>query len=331
MKFSKVQYSVMSGVVILVGCFAFASPKAVGYHLLKKVSLDEGWGGNEYYDYIAVDSSTRRVYVSHGTEVIVVDADTRAVQGKISDTKGNHGIALVKDIGRGFVSDGGNNRVVIFDLKTLKTVGEVKTGGNPDCIIYDPASKYIFTFNGSSKDSTVIDPKTQTVVATIPMGGRPEYAVADGKGMLTIKVRWPIAPATAAASMGMDLQHRRLFIGGRNKTLAIMNADNGKVIQTFPVGEGVDANVYEPATHLLFCSTREGTIHIFHEDTPDNFSAVETVKTEYGARTMGLDPKTHNIFTDTTDFGPPPPPTAEQANPLPVPISGTFHLLIYRR
>ena len=349
MKFSKLQYTVMSGLVLLLGCFALAAPKAVGYHLLKKVPLGGGGGGREYFDYINVDAPTRRIYLSHGTEVIVLDADSNAEIGRISDMKGNHGIALVKDVGRGFISDGGNNRVVVFDLKTLKSVGEIKTGDNPDCIIYDPASKHVFTFNGGTKDSTVIDPKTQTVVATVPMGGRPEYAVADGKGMiydniqdknevvaldtraLTIKAHWPIAPATTAAAMGMDLKHRRLFIGGRNKTLAIMNADNGKVIQTFPVGDGVDTNVFEPSTQLIFSSTREGTIQIFHEDSPDSFSEVETIKTEYGAKTMGLDPKTHNLFTDTMEFGPPPPPTAEQPNPAPVPVSGTFHLLIYAR
>jgi DNA-binding beta-propeller fold protein YncE len=302
-----------------------------------------------YFDYITLDASKRRVYLAHGTEVKVVDADSSAVVGNISGLKMTHGIALVNELGRGFISDGGGDKVVIFDLKTLKVLGEIRAGGNPDCIIYDPASKHIFTFNGGTKDSTVIDPANGTVVATVPMDGRPEYAVADGKGMiydniedtnevaaldsraLTIKARWPVAPSATPTAMAMDRQHRRLFIGGRNKVLAIMDADNGKVIQTFPIGEGVDTNIYEPETRLLFSSTREGTIHIFHEGSPDKFSEVETVRTELGAKTMGLDPKTHRLFLDTSDFGPPPAPTAEEPDPDPTRIPETFRLLIYGR
>ena len=203
--------------------------------------------------------------------------------------------------------------------------------------------------NGKTNDASVIDPSTDKVVATIPMGGRPEYAVADGKGMIydniedknevvtldartdTIKSRWPIAPAEEATAMDMDVKHQRLFVGGRNKLLAIMDAETGQVIQTFPIGAGVDTNIYEPGTGLLFTATREGTLHIFHEDTPDKFSAVETVKTEFGARNAALDPKTHRIFVDTADFGPAPEPTAEQPHPQPMPVSGTFRLLVYGR
>jgi YVTN family beta-propeller protein len=279
----------------------------------------------------------------------VVDADSGAVVGSIPDLKRVHGIALVTDLGRGFISDGGADEVVVFDLKTLKASGHIKTGGNPDCIIYDPASKHVFTMNGKSNDSSVIDPSTATVVATIPMGGRPEYAVADGKGMIydniedknevvvldsranTVKARWPIAPAEEATAMDMDVQHRRLFIGGRNKIFAVMEADTGKVIQTFPIGAGVDTNIYESQTGFVFTAAREGTLHVFHEDTPDKFSVVETVKTEFGARNMALDPKTHRLFIDTADFGPAPAPTAEQPQPQRVPLPGTFRLLVYGR
>jgi outer membrane protein assembly factor BamB len=181
------------------------------------------------------------------------------------------------------------------------------------------------------------------------MGGRPEYAVADGKGMIydniedrdevvaldshtnTVKAHWPIAPSGGATAMEMDVQHRRLFIGGRNKVLAIMDADTGKVLQTFPIGDGVDTNIYEPETALLFTATREGTLHIFHEDTPDKFSLVETIKTEFGARNMALDSKTHKLFIDTADFAPAAAPTTEQPKPQPTPVSGTFRLLVYGR
>jgi len=256
---------------------------------------------------------------------------------------------LVSDLGRGFISDGGADEAVVFDLKTLKITNHIKTGGNPDCIIYDSASKHIFTMNGKTNDASVIDPASLSVIATIPMGGRPEYAVADGKGMIydniedknevvaldsranSVKARWPIAPAAEATAIDMDVQHRRLFIGGRNKILAIMDADTGKVVQTFPIGSGVDTNTYEPETGLLFTAVREGALHIFHEDSPDKFSVVETVKTEFGARNMALDPKNHKLFIDTADFGPAPAPTAEQPNPQPTPVSGTFRLLVYGR
>ncbi len=349
MKFSNLRRLATCSAVLLLGGLALASSPKGGYHLLKKYALGGAPGGTEYWDYITLDVSTRRLYLSHGTEVKVVDADSGAVVGSIADLKRVHGIAMVKELGRGFISDGGADQALIFDLKTLKVIGQVKTGGNPDCIIYDPASRHIFTMNGRSRDATVIDPANGTVVATVPMGGRPEYAVADGKGMiydniedknevvaldslaLTIKARWPIAPAAEATAMDMDVPHRRLFIGGRNKTFAIMDADNGRIIQTFPIGDGVDTNIYESKTGLVFTATREGTLHVFHEDTPDSFSVVETVQTEFGARNMALDPKTHKLFLDTADFSPAPPPTAEQPHPARPPVPGTFRLLVYGR
>jgi hypothetical protein len=210
------------------------------------------------------------------------------------------------------------------------------------------ASKLIFTFNGDSKNSTVIDPLKQTVVKNIDLGGGVEFPVADGKGMiydnneekndvvaidtktLTIKARWPVAPAGTPVAMAMDRQHRRLFSSGRGPQMLVMlDADNGKVLQSFPITAGVDANVFEPETGLLFVSTREGMIHIFHEDSPDKLSEVETVKTEYGAKTMGLDSKTHNLFLSTSDFDPPAAPTAKQPNPLARAKPGNFRVLVY--
>jgi len=337
------------GAVILSSTLAVASPPAGGYHLLKKYDLGAAPGGKEYWDYITFDPTTRRLYISHNTEVKIVDADSGAVTGSIPDLKRVHGIAIVSELGRGFISDGGADEVVVFDLKTLKITGHIKTGGNPDCIIYDPASKHIFAMNGKTNDASVIDPATAAVVATIPMGGRPEYAVSDGRGLIydniedknevvaidsltnTVKSRWPIAPAEEATAIDLDVPHHRLFIGGRNKLLAIMDTASGKVIQTFPIGAGVDTNLYEPESGLLFVAAREGLLHIFHEDTPDHFSVVETVKTEFGARNMALDPKTHRLFIDASDFDPAPQPTAEQPHPQPVPISGTFRLLVYGR
>jgi YVTN family beta-propeller protein len=343
-------YRIAACVIFLaLGGLALARVPDGGYHLLKKYDLGAAPGGKEYWDYITLDAATHRLYISHNTEVKIVDADNGSVVGSIPDLKRVHGIALVPDLGRGFISDGGADEAVVFDLKTLKVTNHIKTGGNPDCIIYDPASKHVFTMNGKTNNSSVIDPSSLAVIATIPMGGRPEYAVADGKGMVydniedknevvaldsranVVKARWPIAPAAEATAIDMDVQHKRLFIGGRNKILAMMDADTGKVIQTFPIGSGVDTNTYEPETGLLFTAVREGVLHIFHEDSPDKFSVVETVKTEFGARNMALDPKTHKLFIDTADFGPAPAPTTEQPNPQPTPVSGTFRLLVYGR
>ena len=321
------------------------------YHLIKKIPFGAAAGGMEYFDYITFDPSTRRVYLSHGTEVQVLEAESGMVLGTVTGLQRDHGIVPLNELGRGFITDGSAGEVVVFDLKTFKVTGHIKAGGDPDSLLYDPASKHIFVFNGESKDATVIDPASEKVLTTIPIGGGPEQAVADGKGTIfdniedknevvafdsqtnKIKAHWPVAPAGQPVSIAMDRQHRRLFIGGRNpKMLVVMDADTGKIIgQPFPIGDRVDTNVYDPETGHIFASTREGTVHIFHEDTPDKFSLVETVKTEFGAKTMALDPKTHNIYVDTSDFDAPLAPTPQQPNPQPRAKPGTFRLLIYGR
>jgi DNA-binding beta-propeller fold protein YncE len=310
-----------------------------GYHQLKKYSFGAAEGSTrEYFDYITVDSSARRVYLSHGTEIKVIDADSGALIGNITGLKQDHGVAVAAEFGRGFITDGGQGKIVIFDLKTLKTIGEAKAEEDADSIVYDPMSKRIFSMNGDAKSSTVIDAKTGSAVGTIPLGGGPEFAVADGKGTvyvniedksellaidsatLKIKSRWPVAPAGAPTALAIDLQHRRLFTAGRKpQMLVVMDADSGKVIQSFPISAGVDAAAYDPETSLIFVSTRDGMIHIFHEDSPDKFSEVEAVKTEFGAKTLGLDTKTHNVFVDTAEF--------KERSAVP----GTFHVLVYGR
>ena len=333
--------------LLLAACIlAFQSG---GYHLLKKITLGAAEGGGEYFDYITFDAAARRVYLSHGTEVQVLEADTGVLVGTISGLKRDHGIALVPELSRGFISDGDAKQVVIFDLKTLNTIGQVKGEADADSILYDSVSKRIFVFNGQPKNCTVIDPVKGEVVATLALGGAPEQAVADGKGIifdnledtneviaidsrsLQIKSRWPVAPAGQPVSMAMDRVHRRLFIGGRNpKVLVVMDADSGKIIgQPFPIGARVDTNIYDPDTALVASSTGDGTIHIFHEESPDKFNVVETVQTEYGAKTMALDPKTHNLFLDTSDFEPPGAATEKQPNPQRRAKPGTFRLLIY--
>src|SRR6267154_1269253 len=337
-------------VLILVGTSLLAAT-ANEYHLLKKYSFGAAEGSTrEYFDYITVDSAARRVYLSHGTEVKVIDADSGALIGNITGLKQDHGVAVASEFGRGFISDGAQSKVIIFDLKTLKVTGEAKADKDADCVIYDPASKRVFAMNGDPHSSTVIDAKSGNVVGTIELGGGPEFAVADGKGTvyvnledkselvaidslsLKIKSRWPLGPAGAPTALAMDIEHHRLFSAGRDpQKLVVLDSDSGKVIQSFPISGGVDAAAYEPETGLIFASTREGFVHIFHEDSPDKFSESETLKTELGAKTMGLDTKTHKLFLDTVEFSPAPAPTAAQPHPRGTPIPGTFHVLVYGR
>jgi YVTN family beta-propeller protein len=341
---------ILCGTVLLLGGFA-AAPLPEGYHLLKKYSFGAATGSTrEYFDYITVDSRERRVYLSHGTEIKVIDADNGSLIGNITGLKQTHGVALVSEFGRGFITDGAQGKAIIFDLKTLKVTGEAKADKDADSVAYDPASKRIFVMNGDPNSSTVIDAKSGSVVGTIELGGGPEFAVADGKGTvyvniedknelvaidssaLKIRSRWPLAPAGTPTALAMDVAHRRLFSAGRNpQMLVVLDADSGKVMQSFPITAGVDAAVFEAETGMLYVSTREGFVHVFHEDTPDSYREVEKVKTELGAKTMGLDTKTHNIFVDTADFGAAPAPTAERLHPQPAPILGTFHVLVYGR
>jgi DNA-binding beta-propeller fold protein YncE len=333
----------------LLAVSAFAAT-TTNYHLANTYTFGAAAGGGEYFDYITLDPESRRIYLSHGTEVLVVNADTGKEEGKISGLKRSHGVAVVPDLGRGFISDGEQGKAVIFDLKTLKVEGEAEAAPDADCVIYDPASKRVFTFNGDSHNATAIDPATGKKVGDIDLGGGPEFAVADGQGMiynnledksevlaidsrsLQVKSRWPIAPAGAPAPITMDREHRRLFVAGREPAmLVVMNADDGKVIQSFPISGGADADVYDPTSGLVFVSTREGWVHIFHEDTPDHYSEAGKVKTELGAKTMAYDSKTQRIFVDTAEFGKPPAPTKERPHPRPVPVPGTFHLLVYER
>jgi len=334
----------------LLGAVALAIPAGPGYHLIKKIPLGAAPGGGEYFDYVTVDSAARRVYLSHGAEVKVLDADTFAVLGTISGLKRCHGVLVLPELGKGFITDGDAASAAVFDLKTLKVTEAIKSSPDTDSILYDPASKLVFTFNGDSKNATVIDPVKETVVKVIDMAGAPEQPVADGKGAiydnneekndvavvdtqsLKVKARWPVAPAGAPVAMGMDREHRRIFSAGRDpKFLVLMDADNGRVLQSLPISAGVDANIFEPETQLLYVSTREGKIHIFHEDSPNKLTEIETVTTEYGAKTMGFDQKTHNLFLTTADFGPAPAATKEQPHPQRKAIPGTFRVLIYGR
>jgi len=329
--------------------FAKASPQSSGgsgYQLAKKVMLG-GMGG---WDYLSADPVSHRVFISRGNHVMVVDADGNVV-GDIPDLMGTHGAALADEFNHGFTSNGGSNSVTMFDLKTLAVLSDIKMPDavGPDGYVYDPASKRVFTFNGRSNNATAVDAKSGDVVAgSVPLGGKPEAAQADGAGHIfvniedkdqllefdsgTLKVMntWPLAPCMQPSGMASDTVHKRLFIGCHNNLMAIVDFTTGKVVATEPIGTGIDADGFDPGTGFAFASCGDGTITVVHEDTPDKFTVVDTIKTQQGARTMAYDTSNHNIYTVTADMTPAPPPTPENPRPRPVIVPNTFTLLIYK-
>ena len=320
-----------------------ASAQDAGLHMIQTYKI----GGEGGWDYLNMDANSRRLFISRGTHVIVLDADTGKPVGDILDTPGVHGIALAPDLGRGFTSNGREGTVTIFDLTTLKPIAKVKNvGKNPDAILFDPSTKRVFTFNGGSHDATAIESATGTIVGTIPLGGKPEFGVSTGAGEvfvniedkseivaldprnLNVKSRWSLAPCEEPSGLAIDIKNRRLFSGCDNKMMAVTNADTGKVIATVPIGEHVDANGFDPDTQMAFASCGDGSLTVTHEDSPDKFHVVQNLATERGARTMTLDPKTHRIYLVTAKFGPPPAPTAAQPHPWPTVLPDTFMVLV---
>jgi DNA-binding beta-propeller fold protein YncE len=309
--------------VILFTAKMFAAPAAgpSGYHVVKTIPI----GGEGFWDYTTTDPVGRRIYVSHGTHVVVLDADTQEKVGDIPDTQGVHGIAIATDSGHGFVSAGRTNNVTMFDLKTLKTLSVIPAGTNPDAIIYDPATNRVFAMNGRSGDITAINAADGKVVGTVAIGGKLEFAAADGKGTIYVNVedkselahvdadkltvlhRWPLAGCEEPSGLAMDTKTRRLFVGCGNKVMTIVNADTGKILASLPSGDGTDASAFDPGTGFAFTSNGEGTLTVVHEDSADKFSVVENVPTKKSARTMTVDLKTHNIFLPAADFDEPAP------------------------
>jgi len=328
---------IAASVLILLAIDTATLAAAESYTLLKTVPVpgDGGW------DYLTVDEAGRRVYISHGNQVDVLDADSYELKGTIPDTKGVHGIAVAADLGRGFTSNGRADTVTIFDLKNLKNLGEVKTGKNPDSIIYDPSTKQVFAFNGGGKSATVIDAAAGKVAGTIDLAGQPEFAAADGAGNVFVNLedkntvvkidaknlkvldRWPLAPGETPTGMAMDPKSKRLFVGCRNKFLVIVDADNGKVVDKQPIGERVDATAFDPETGNIFSSCGDGTVTVVHADGNDKYSVVETIKTKTGSKTMALDPKTHKLFLASADF------KADKPGTRPTVVPKTFAVLVF--
>ncbi len=311
----KSKWLVAGSIVALVCATAFAA--AVNYQLLKKVSVP-GAGG---WDYISVDDAARRIYISHATQVEVLDADSFAFVGTIPNTPGVHGIAIASEAGRGYISAGKSDAVVPFELKTLKPLPEIKVGKKPDAIIFEPQTKRIYVMNGDSGNITVLNASDGSLAGTIELGGGPEFAVSDGKGNLYVNLedknqtlhidvnamrvqdRWPLDPCATPTSLAMDVQNRRLFVGCRSHHFAVLNADNGKIVFTAPIGDRVDAGAFDAKTRLVYLSTGDGKVFVFHQDSPDQYSLAQEISTLKGAKTMGYDPKTRNVIVPTSADG----------------------------
>jgi DNA-binding beta-propeller fold protein YncE len=322
----------------------FASSAAGSYHLLKEIPV----GGDGGWDYLSVDTSARRLYVTHATKVVVVDLEKQTVVGEIADTPGVHGFALAPDLGRGFSSNGQEAKASVVELATLKTLMKVDTGQGPDAILYEPQHKEVYTFNGRGRSTTAFNAASGAVVATVALPGKPEFATCDpsaGRIYCNIEDKsevvvldsathqvvntWPIAPGEEASGMAIDLAHHRLFLGCSNKLMVMMDNTTGKVVGTVPIGDGVDANAFDPGTQLAFASCGDGTVTIAHEDSPEKLTVVQTLKTERGARTMTLDPKTHRIYLASAQYEASTPPAAGEQRRRPKMVPNSFKVLVY--
>lgn len=287
-----------------------------------KISRQIAVGGDGSWDYITVDGAASRIYASHATTAVVVDSKTGKVIGSIPDTKGIHGIALNKELNRGYTSNGRDSSVTVFDLTSLKPIEIIKvTGANPDCILYDSFSGKIFTFNGRSSNASVIDAKSNKVVATIPLDGKPEFAASDGKGNIFVNIEdksvinvfntkdfkvihhWPIAPGEEPSGLALDNETHRLFSVCSNKLMVVTDAESGKVVATLPIGDRCDGVAFDPAKKLAYSSNGEGTITVVQEINANTFKVIETIKTLPGARTIAVDLITHHLYLPTAEFG----------------------------
>ena len=331
----------MFAAVLAIGLISGEARAADGpYKLIKDVAI----GGDGGWDYLTVDAAAKRLYISHGTKVVVFDMVKDTIAGEILDTPGVHGAVIASD-GHIFTSNGRENKASMVDATTLATIKKIDTGGNPDFIMYDPRQREVYTFNGSGKSATVIN-AAGTVVATIPLGGKPEAGVPDvaagrvyvnnetGNSIAVIDgakhevvATWPIAPGESAAGLAFDPTSKRLFIGAHNSKMLMMDSTNGKIVAEVPIGAGVDSTWFDPGTGYAFSSCSTGTVTVAHMDAPDKLTVVQTLETVRGARTMALDPATHRIYVAAAKYQDPPAGSPATARPTIIP--GSMHLLIY--
>jgi len=326
-------------------CAALSTPafSQGEYRVLDSYTL----GGDGGWDYLNLDPATGNLFITRGSHVMVVDPASGKQLADIADLQGIHGTAFVGN--RAYVSEGGADRIAVIDTKSLSKISEIAVGTRPDGILFDPVSKRIFTFNGTSKDATAVDPASGKAVGTVALGGKPEAAISDGAGTifvniedkselvafdaktLAVKQRYPLTPCQEPSGGAIDLAHGRIFSGCANKMIAVTDMKSGAVVAQIPIGDGVDANRFDPAARLVFSSNgRSGTLTIAHEDSPNKFTVLQNLATAEGARTMELDAKSHRVYVVTADLKPG-TPTADRPNPRPVPVPGTFRLLVIGR
>ena len=327
--------------MLVIGQATFAQG---GFKLIKKTVI----GGEGGWDYLSVDDQNRRLYISHSTQAEVLNADTHEKIGVIGDLKGIHGVIAVPEAGRGITTNGRSNSVTVFDLQTLKPIVELPTGKNPDALIYDSFSKRVFVFNHSDVTTTAIDIAGGKVAGTVDVGGTAlEAGVSDGKGTifvnledsheivsfdaktLAIKNKWKIAPGEEPTGLAIDVKNHRLFTVCHNGWMMVLDSDKGTVVAQVAIGKRVDGVVFDPTLRMAISSNGEGTMTVVKEISPTEYKVVETVKTEVGARTIALDAKTHHVFVPTAQYGETPAATAENPNPRPKVVPGTFMVLEY--
>jgi len=326
--------------IIATVCVATEAP---GSKVTKKYPVP----GNGGFDYIVFDSSSNRLYVSHGTKVDVLNADSGEILGKVEDTPGVHGIAIVPDLHRGFTTNGGNATVSVFDTNTLKTIKQISVPKDPDFTFYDPQSKRVLVCHGDAAVVTVIDPEKEAVTGQIELGGGAEAAVVNGKGTgfvnleeaamvvsfdpqrLTVKEKWPITGCKTPTGLAMDATNTRLFIGCRSKVLAVMDASNGRVITTLPIGERVDAVAFDSENNLIFASNSDGTVSVVRQKSPNEYESVGDIRTQQSAKTMAFDPKTKRLFLSAAEMEPASTVSGQRARMRPK--TGTFTVLVVER
>ena len=332
----------------MVGCYlGLICATALGedaYHFVTQIPI----GGEGGWDILTIDSAASRLYLSHATKVVVVDLNTNTVTGEIADTPGVHAFVAVPEVQRGFSSNGKESKSSVVDLTSLKTTSKINTGSNPDAVVYEPRHGEVYIFNHTGNSVTVISSKTATVSATIPLGGTPEFAAVDqaagrvycniedksdvaviDAGKHEVVARWSLSPGEEPTGIALDAAHHRLFAACHNKILVILDTNTGKVIATVPIGAGVDGCAFDDVTQLAFASCGDGTTIIAKEETPQKLTVVETLKTEPGARTMALDPKTHRIYLPTAQFQPPPSPSPGASPGRASVVPNTLKLLVY--
>ncbi|MDB5986837.1 MAG: YncE family protein [Nevskia sp.] len=326
----------------LVSGLIFADTGVEHYAVGKLFSVkgDLGW------DYLTADPDTQRLYISHGDHVDVLDASSGKSVGVIGDTPGVHGIAIARDLKRGFISSGKSNSVKVFELVSGKVVANIATGENPDAIVYEPTSRHVFAFNGRGQSISVIDTEKNSVIETIPVGGKPEFARVDDHAHIFFNVedtselavidattskiaaRWPLKPCKEPSGLALDVIHRRLFSVCDNRLMTVVDADSGRLVTTLPIGDGADGVEFDPKQQDAFSANGDGTLTIVHEATPDAYSVVQTLATQRGARTIALDASTGELYLPTAEMGPKPPATAAFPAPRPAIVPDTFRVLV---